>query len=177
MDRIDSLFDELLALKAEQKLPPVAQWQPDRQGRIDIRIAADGTWYHEGQPITRAPLVKLFASILRRDPDGYCLVTPAEKLLIDVEDAPFIATDVEVKGQGRQQQLLFITNVDDYVLADADHAIRVEGSSERPRPYLHVRDGLDALIARSVYYRLVDLCEADEDGYWLWSAGERFRLG
>ncbi len=174
---VDSLFDELLALKAGQKLPPVASWNPPREGRIDIRIAADGTWYHQGEPIRRPALVKLFSSILRRDPDGYCLVTPGEKLLIEVEDAPFLATDVEAKGAGPDQQLLFVTNVGDYVLADAAHPIRLEGSPDRPRPYLQVRDGLDALISRPAYYRLVDLCEADEQGYWLWSAGERFRLG
>ena len=177
MSAINTLFDELTALGAARKLPPVKQWHPERTGTIDIRIARDGTWYHEGDPILRQPLVDLFATILRKDPDGYCLVTPAEKLLIEVEDAPFQAIDVEVKGEGSDQQLLFSTNVGDYVTADAEHPMVVEGNPEQPRPYLEVRDGLRALIARSVYYRLTDLAEEDPDGWWLTSAGARFRLG
>jgi hypothetical protein len=177
MSPLTTAFDALIALQAERKLPPVAQWHPERTGRIDIRIARDGTWYHEGDPIRRQPLVDLFATILRKDPDGYALVTPAEKLLIDVEDAPFIATDVEVKGSGSdQQQLLFSINVGDYVLADEAHPISIEGSADEPRPYLEVRDGLRALIGRSVYYRLIELAEEAPDGWWLTSAGARFRL-
>jgi hypothetical protein len=174
---INTLFDELSALSAARKLPPVQQWHPERTGTIDIRIARDGTWYHEGDPILRQPLVDLFATILRKDPDGYCLVTPAEKLLIEVEDAPFQAIDVEVKGEGDAQQLLFTTNVGDYVLASTEHPVVIEGDSEHPRPYLAVRDGLRALIGRSVYYRLSDLAQEDIDGWWLTSAGTRFRLG
>ncbi len=176
MSAADALFDELMALRSERRLPPVGQWHPDRVGTIDIRIAPDGTWYHEGEPIRRQPLVDLFATILRKDPDGYALVTPAEKLLIEVEDAPFLATDVEVRGQGADQQLLFTTNVGDIVLADESHPVLVEGTPEAPRPYLEVRDGLRALIGRSVYYRLADLAEEDADGWWLTSAGARFRL-
>lgn len=177
MSAINTLFDELSALGAARKLPPVSQWQPPRTGTIDIRIARDGTWYHEGDPILRQPLVDLFATILRKDPDGYCLVTPAEKLLIDVEDAPFQAIDVEIKGEGSTQQLLFVTNVGDYVLADAEHPISIEGDADHPRPYVDVRDGLRALINTSVYYRLTELVEEDADGWWLTSAGTRFRLG
>ncbi len=177
MSAINTLFDELSALAEERKLPPVQNWHPDRTGSIDIRIARDGTWYHEGDPILRQPLVNLFATILRKDPDGYCLVTPAEKLLIDVEDVPFQAVDVEVKGEGMAQQLLFSTNVGDIVLADEAHPVTVEGDPEQPRPYLEVRHGLRALIGRSVYYRLVDLAEEDEHGWWLSSCGARFRLG
>lgn len=177
MSTINTLFDELSALGAARKLPPVNDWHPDRTGSIDIRIAADGTWYHEGEPILRQALVNLFATILRKDPDGYCLVTPAEKLLIEVEDAPFQAIDVEVKGEGAGQQLLFSTNVGDIVLADEAHPITVEGDPEHPRPYLEVRDGLRALISRSVYYRLTELAEQDETGWWLTSSGARFRLG
>ncbi len=177
MNAINSLFDELSTLAAERKLPPVNQWQPERMGKIDIRIARDGTWYHEGDPILRQPLVDLFATILRKDPDGYCLVTPAEKLTIEVEDVPFQAIDVEVKGAGAEQQLLFSTNVGDYVLADEAHPISVEGDPDNPRPYLEVRDGLRALISRSVYYRLSDLAEEGADGWWLTSKGTRFKLG
>lgn len=177
MERVNALFDELVALEADRKRPPVSLWHPVREGRIDIRIDHDGSWYHEGELIRRQSLVKLFSTILRRDPDGYCLVTPAERLLIEVADVPFVAVDVEVKGAGRDQQLLFVTNVDDYVLADQAHPIRIGGAPDRPRPYVLVRDGLEALIGRAVYYRLVELCESDAGGYWLWSAGTRFRLG
>jgi len=177
MSQVNELFDQLMALQVEQRHPPVAAWHPDHVGAIDIRIASDGTWYHEGDPILRHELVKLFSTILRKDPDGFCLVTPVEKLTIEVDDAPFLAVDVEVKGEGHDQQLMFITNVEDYVLAGPNHTISVAGTADSPRPYLHVREDLDALIARSVYYRLVDLCEAADGGYWLWSGGERFRLG
>ena len=177
MSAINTLFDDLSALAAARKLPPVNQWHPERTGSIDIRIASDGTWYHEGDPILRQPLVDLFATILRRDPDGYCPVTPAEKLTIEVDDAPFQAIDVEVKGEGADQQLLFATNVGDYVIADAAHPIVVEGEADSPRPYVEVRDGLRALIGRGVYYRLADLAEEDQHGWWLSSCGARFKLG
>jgi hypothetical protein len=176
-DPVNELFDQLTELQAGKRLPPVHSWHPDRSGSIDIRIASDGTWFHEGDPILRIELVRLFSTVLRKDPEGFCLVTPAEKLLITVDDAPFIAVDLEVKGTGTEQQLLFVTNVDESVLAGADHQISVTGPAESPRPYLHVRDGLDALIGRPVYYRMVELCESAEDGYWLVSCGERFQLG
>jgi len=185
MDPIDALFDQLSALEADKRRPPVASWQPSRVGRIDIRIAADGAWYHEGNPIRRLPLVKLFASILRKDPDGFCLVTPAEKLLIEVEDAPFIAIDMEVKGAGRDQSLLFLTNVDDCTIADAAHPIRVASNTGEPRPYVMIRDGLEALISRPVYYRLIEraLQETSDDEseqgaeVAVYSGGSRFVLG
>jgi uncharacterized protein len=136
---LDTLFDTLEAAQSQKSLPPVDRWHPERVGRIDIRIARDGTWYHEGAPIRREALVKLFSTVLRRDDDGYCLVTPAERLFIDVEDAPFLAVDMTVKGEGSQAQLLFTTNVADHVVADADHPIRVEDQDGEPRPYVHVR--------------------------------------
>ncbi len=174
---INDLFDQLQAAQANKKLPPVNQWQPERQGRIDIRIAADGTWYHEGAPIRRQGLVKLFSTVLRKDPDGYCLVTPAEKLLIDVDDAPFVAVAMEVRGQGRGTDLLFTTNVEDHVVADAEHPLRVEEPDGEPRPYVMVRDGLEALINRAVFYRLVELAFEDEGDLVVYSGGTRFALG
>jgi hypothetical protein len=178
MSEIDALFDRLAALDTGKQRPPVASWHPERVGTIDIRIAADGTWYHEGGPIRRPALVKLFATILRKDPDGYCLVTPAEKQLIDVEDAPFLAVDMEVKGAGTQQSLLFVTNVEDYVIADVAHPIRVETAADgEPRPYVMIRDGLEALITRSVYYRLVECAVAEGRDVVAYSNGARFVLG
>lgn len=173
----ESLFDTLQQAQADRKLPPVQQWHPERVGRIDIRIAADGTWYHEGDPIRRDALVRLFATVLRKDPDGYCLVTPAEKLLIEVEDAPFVAVGLEVKGQGRDAELLFSTNVGDHVVADAEHPLRVDEPAGEPRPYVTVRDRLEALINRPVFYRLVDQALEEGDELVVYSRGTRFVLG
>ena len=177
MTDIDSLFDSLEALQADKKLPPVSKWQPERVGHIDIRVARDGTWYHEGEPFKRPALVKLFATVLRRDPDGYCLVTPAEKLLIEVEDVPFLAVDLDVRGEGAQMELLFTTSVDDYVVADTAHPIRVEQHNSEPRPYVMVRDDLEALINRPVFYRLVEHAVQEDKQLAVYSRGTRFPLG
>jgi hypothetical protein len=138
-------------------LPPVHLWNPAHCGEIDIVIAKDGRWFHEGGQIGREALVRLFSTILRKDPDGFHLVTPAEKLKITVEDAPFIATRVDRIGEA----LVFQTNVGDEVEAGPDHAIRVEvdPATGEPRPYVHVRRGLDALISRPVFYELVEMAE------------------
>jgi hypothetical protein len=137
-------------------LPPVHLWNPDHCGAIDIVIRKDGVWLHEGSPIGREALVRLFSTVLRKDPDGFCLVTPAEKLSILVEDAPFIATRVDDDGG----TLRFLTNVGDEVEAGPQNAIRVAiGENGAPRPYLHVRRGLEALIARPVFYELVSLAQ------------------
>lgn len=137
-------------------LPPVHLWHPERCGEIDIVIRKDGLWFHEGSPIGREALVRLFSTVLRKDPDGYYLVTPAEMMKITVEDAPFIATRVDRVGEA----LRFLTNVGDEVEAGPDNAIRVEVEANgEPRPYLHVRRGLEALIARPVFYELVELAE------------------
>lgn len=177
MNDADRLFDTLERLQADKKLPPVQQWQPERVGRIDIRIAADGTWYHEGSPIRREALMKLFATVLRHDSDGYCLVTPAEKLLIEVEDAPFVAVGMEIRGRGHASDVLFTTNADDHVVADSDHPLWVEERDGEPRPYVLVRDGLGALINRPVFYRLVEHAEQEDDALVVYSRGARFELG
>lgn len=136
-------------------LPPVHLWNPAHCGEIDIVIRKDGTWFHEGTPIGREALVRLFSTVLRKDPDGFHLVTPVEKMKITVEDAPFIATRVDAEGGA----LKFLTNVGDEVVAGPENEIRVEmdEASGEPRPYLHVRRGLEALIARPVFYELVEL--------------------
>jgi hypothetical protein len=175
-----SLFETLLAQQADKKLPPVAKWQPEREGRIDMRIARDGTWYHEGAPIRREAMVRLFSTILRRDGDRIFLVTPAEKLAIEVEDAPFTAILLEQDGEGEDQRLLLTTNVGDNVLIDVDHPLRVEDRDGEPAPYVEVRDGLDALINRATFYRLVDLAEPSRDDpqvLGVRSCGQFFPLG
>lgn len=174
---MDDAFGALLKAAADRKLPPVGQWHPERVGDIDIRINSDGRWFHEGTEIKRHRLVELFATVLRRDPDGYCLVTPAEKLRIHVEDAPFIAIDMESDGEGPERRLVLATNVGDHVLVDAAHPITVNDKEGEPRPYVEVRDGLRALIARSVFYRLVDLGEVRNGSVEVWSCGTRFVLG
>ena len=135
--------------------PPVHLWNPPHCGDIDMRIARDGTWFYLGTPIGRPAMVRLFSSILRLDPDGYVLVTPVEKVGITVDDAPFVAVDVEV----RDGALAFRTNVDEEVTAGPDHPIRVERDPEtgEPSPYILVRRNLEALIDRKTFYRLVDL--------------------
>ena len=149
-------------------LPPVHLWHPEHCGDIDIRIRKDGVWFHEGTPIGREALVRLFSTVLRLDPDGYHLVTPVEKMRITVEDAPFIATRVDriQKDDGRDA-LVFQTNVGDTVEAGPDNAIRVEidPDSGEPRPYVHVRRGLEALIARPVFYELAEMAR-EQDGVW-----------
>jgi hypothetical protein len=157
-------------------------------GDFDMRIGADGTWFYRNSPIGRLPLVKLFASVLRREPDGsYWLVTPVERGTILVDDVPFVAVEVDADGEGRDRTLRFRTNLDELVAADEAHPIRVEVDSEtgEPRPYIHIRDGLEARMLRPVYYRLVELGEfrgdADaEDGeetFGVWSSGRFFTLG
>lgn len=161
------------------KLPPVHLWNPPFCGEIDMRIARDGTWYYQGGPIGRKRMVRLFSTVLRRDEDGrYYLVTPAEKLAIQVDDAPFVAVEMTVHGKGREQVLTFRTNVDDEVMAGPDHPIRVVTAPDgEPSPYVHVRARLEALIARSVFYDLVELAEERDGVLGVWSAGEFFTLG
>lgn len=142
--------------------PPVDTWNPPYCGAIDMRIAADGTWFHNGSPIRRPALVKLFASILRREPDGrIVLVTPVESVGITVEDAPFVAVEMAVEGEGEDRRIAFRTNVDDLVALDAEHALRFsQDGTGGLRPYIHVRRGLWALLTRALTYDLVTLGEA-----------------
>jgi hypothetical protein len=162
---------------AKRGPPPIHLWNPPFCGDIDMRIARDGTWFHEGTPIGRAPLVKLFSSILKREGDKYFLVTPVEKVGIIVEDAPMVAVDFDVTGSGSDQILRFFTKTDDEVIASAENPIRVaraENTGE-PAPYVHIRAGLEALIDRKSFYRLIELgCHAPHDGgswFGLWSSG------
>jgi len=164
-------------------LPPVEKWHPAHCGDIDIRIARDGTWFHQGTPIGRKELVRLFSTILRKDEEDYVLVTPAEKMRIKVEDVPFMAVLMDVAGAGRDQRLTFTTNVGDETVAGRDNPIRVETDpvSLEPSPYVHVRRGLEARIARSVFYQLADLAIPGEGAHsgmlGVWSAGVFFPIG
>ncbi|RVT91244.1 DUF1285 domain-containing protein [Sphingomonas crocodyli] len=161
---------EIATLVAERKLPPVEKWNPTHCGHSDMRIASDGTWFHQGSPIGRPAMVRLFATILRREADGsHVLVTPVEKLTIDVEDAAFVAVELKTEGAGKARSMAFRLNTDELVVADADHPLRIVQGEDGPRPYLAVRGGLEALIARPVYYELINLAideEADPIGLW-----------
>jgi uncharacterized protein len=157
---------------------PVEKWNPPYCGDIGMKIRADGVWLYQSSPIGRMPLVKLFANVLRRDADGkHYLVTPAEKVDVAVEDAPFLAVEMEVQGRGREQRLVFRTNVDDVVTAGPQHPLRfvAERGSGGLKPYLLVRGRLEALVTRALYYDLVELADTDTDrGFGLWSGGVFF---
>lgn len=160
--------------------PPVHLWNPPFCGDLDMRIARDGTWFYRGTPIGRAPLVKLFSSILKREGDDYFLVTPVEKVGIKVDDAPLLATDFDAEGEGRDQKLTFTTKTEDVVVLGPDHPLHVERDAEsgEPSPYILVRSNLWALIDRKSFYRLIDLgCHEVHDGHkWfgIWSSGQFF---
>ena len=169
---------------AEKRLPPVDNWNPTHCGDSDMRIAADGTWFHTGTPIGRPALVKLFSTILRREADGgYVLVTPVEKLSIAVEDAPFLAVEATSGGEGDKRTLAFRLLTDDIIVAGPENPLRVETAPDgTPRPYLHVRGPkdrpLEALVNRAVFYQLADmaLSEQEKSGgrLGLWSGGRFF---
>ncbi len=161
--------------------PPVHLWHPPFCGDIDMRIARDGTWFYQGTPIGRPALVRLFAQILRREGDDYFLVTPVEKVGIRVDDAPFLAVDFDASGSGTAQDLRFFTKTEDEVLASAENPIRVaRDASGQPAPYVHIRAGMEGLIDRKSFYRLVELAEvAQYDGAdWLgvYSCGSFFPM-
>jgi hypothetical protein len=157
-------------------LPPVHLWNPPFCGDLDIRIARDGTWFYLGTPIGRKELVRLFSTILRKDGDAYVLVTPVEKVGITVDDAPFVAVDFEVSGDGADRTLTFVTNVGDRAAAGPDHPIRVTRDPEtgEPSPYVLIRADLEALIDRKSFYRLVDLGEHEDGWFGLRSGGAFF---
>jgi len=169
---------EIARLAEEKKLPPIERWNPSHCGHSAMRIARDGTWFHEGSPIGRQNMVRLFSSILRREPDGgYVLVTPVEKLDIDVEDAPFVAVELKTEGTGRDRSLAFRLNTGDLVVAGPENPLTFRTREDGPHPYVEVRRGLEALVARTVYYELANLAlEEDADPPGLWSNGVFFPM-
>jgi hypothetical protein len=180
-DRAAGFPPGLAALVAEAGEPakarPVERWNPPYCGEIDMKIAADGSWHYRGSPIGREALVRLFASILRREPDGrHVLVTPVERVGIAVEDAPFLAVEVVAEGEGRERRLTFRTNVGDIVAADRDHPLRfaIDAANEGLKPYLRVRGGLEALATRALALELVGRAEEHGGAPGLWSGGTFF---
>lgn len=180
-----SLQDLMKALQdTEEGERPVEKWNPDYCGEMDMIIKSDGSWWHEGSRITRKGLVNLFASILRKDEDGRTyLVTPVEKIGIQVERGHFIGVRVDVEGEGKDQRLFFTTNLDEVVEAGPDNPIRVETDPQtlEPAPYVTVRGRLEAAMSRPVFYELVEnAVEIEtEQGKQLgiYAAGTFFPLG
>lgn len=169
-------------LLAARKLPPVEQWHPERTGDSEMRICADGRWLHQGGVISRPAMVKLFATILRREADGrHMLVTPVEKLDIAVDDTAFRAVEMKSEGTGPNRRLIFRLDSDDLVMAGRGHPLAFGSDSEYPQPVLHVRgqigQGLEARISRNLYYQIVDMALADgQDPPMIWSDGACFPL-
>lgn len=173
-------LEAMLRAQDQDRLPPVDSWNPPYCGDIGMAIAADGTWFYQGSPIGRKPLVRLFSRVLRRDLDGrHFLVTPVEKVDVAVADAPFLAVEMEVSGTGQGHELIFRTNVDDVVRCGPDHPLRFEpeAGSGGLKPYLLVRGRLEALVTRALYYDLVEMAVENEAGHLgLWSGGAFFRM-
>lgn len=179
-DTPDSLFHRLAA-QGSDKLPPVHLWHPSQTKDIGMRITRDGTWWYQGSPIQRPRLVRLFSRVLRREGRDYYLVTPVEKVRVEVEVAPLLAVRMEVRNPGPAAEIAFETNVGDIVVLGPGHPIVVRGTPEAPLPVVLVRDGIEALIARNIYYELV------EQGEIVWrdgretvlvrSGGASFELG
>ena len=173
---------EAAELLAARKLPPVEQWHPEREGDSAMEIRADGSWYHEGGRINRPAMVKLFSTILRREPDGrHVLVTPAEKLDIAVEDTPFRAVEMKSEGEGEARRLVFRLDTDDLVMAGPEHPLSFGKDVDDPDPRLHVRgaigSGLEARIDRALYYEIVEMALAEgAEPPAIWSNGACFPL-
>jgi uncharacterized protein len=189
---LPTFASDIRALVGEDgKLPPVESWQPTRSGEIDIRIAADGVWYYQGEVMQRESVVRLLSRILRKDSDAYYLVTPSEKMKIDVDDAPFVVTMMDIEGEGCAQKIHFSTQTGDYFTLSAEHPLEtIQSSGGEPKPYVKVRHDLLARINRSVYYELAEhvvpyegsvssggVVPCEGDNFGVWSSGELFLLG
>ena len=175
-------LESLASAVGKGKYPPVEKWNPPFCGDLDMRIAADGTWFYLGTPIGRPALVRLFASVVKREDGRYFLVTPVEKVGIRVDDAPFLAVEMEIENRGPRQSLIFRTNVDDVVRCDAEHRLRFEPEAGTGglRPYLHVRRDLWAKVTRALFFDLVAIGEVCEEGgrrmFGVVSTGEFFAM-
>ena len=174
---------ELQALIDQRRLPPVDQWNPERCGHSGMRIARDGTWYHDGQPIRRPAMVRLFSTVLRREQDGrHMLVTPVEKLEIEVDSTAFRAIEMESEGERELRRIAFRFDSGDALILGPDHPLRLVPDEKGPSPRVLVRHGLEAELARPVYYELAEIALAEGPGNpknWppgIWSDGAFFAL-
>lgn len=170
---------ELQRMIDERRLPPVDRWNPEHCGHSGMRIARDGTWYHEGVPIRRPAMVRLFSTVLRREPDGrHLLVTPVEKLEIEVESTAFRAVEMTVEGAGKDRLIGFRLDSGDGLILGPEHPLSVMTTGQGPSPRLLVRHGLEAELTRPAYYELAELALAEGgDPPGVWSSGVFFRLG
>jgi hypothetical protein len=169
---------ELKTLAEQRRLPPVDRWNPQHCGHSGMCIRRDGSWYHEGRPIGRPAMVRLFSTVLRREPDGrHVLVTPVEKLEIDVECTAFRAVEMKIEGEGRARRIGFRLDSGDAVMLDAEHPLRIVPTAKGPSPRLLVRHGLEAELSRPLYYELAELAlDEQPDDPGIWSSGSFFRL-
>jgi hypothetical protein len=170
---------ELDAMIAERRLPPVDRWNPDHCGDSGMRIARDGTWFHQGRPISRPAMVRLFSSVLRREPDGsHVLVTPVEKLSIEVESTAFRAVEMTMQGEGEQRRIALRLDSGDALVIGPQHPLTVIDAQNGPSPRVLVRHGLEAELSRAIYYELANAAIAEgADPPGLWSDGQFFVLG
>jgi hypothetical protein len=169
---------DLQRLIDERRLPPVDQWNPEHCGHSEMRIARDGTWYHQGSPISRPAMVRLFSTVLRREPDGrHMLVTPVEKLEIDVESTAFQAVEMQSEGEGVTRRIALMLDSGDAVIVGPDHPLTIVEAEHGPSPRVLVRHGLEAELSRPVYYELADIAVGeDADPPGIWSDGSFFPL-
>ena len=169
---------DLEKLIHERRLPPVDKWDPEHCGHSDMRIARDGTWFHQGSPIARPAMVRLFSTVLRREPDGsHVLVTPVEKLAIDVEATAFRAIEMQCEGKGADRQIALKLDSGDAVIVGPEHALSVVDTEQGPSPRVHVRHGLEAELSRAIYYELAEIALAEgHSPPGVWSGGAFFPL-
>jgi hypothetical protein len=169
---------ELQKLIDERRLPPVDRWNPERCGHSGMRIARDGTWHHDGEPIRRPAMIRLFSTVLRREPDGrHVLVTPVEKLEIEVESTAFRAVEMQSEGEGRGRTIAFRLDSGDAVILDSDHPLRIVETEQGASPRLLVRHGLEAELTRPLYYELAEIALAEgASPPGVWSRGAFFPL-
>lgn len=167
-------LSELQKLIDERRLPPVDQWNPEYCGDSEMRIARDGTWYHQGSAITRPAMVRLFSTVLRREPDGsHVLVTPVEKLSIEVESTAFRAIEMQTEDTGEARQIALKLDSGDAIIVGAHHPLKIS-----PTPRVAVRHGLEAELSRSIYYELAEIALAEGHAPpGIWSGGQFFPLG
>ena len=171
-------FAELERMMAERRLPPVERWNPEHCGNSDMRIARDGTWFHQGAPIARPAMVRLFSTILRREPDGsHVLVTPVEKLSIEVEATAFRAVEMMSEGEGKSRRVALKLDSGEVVVIGSDHPLGLTPGESGPSPRVLVRHGLEAELSRSLYYELAEIALAEgADPPGIWSDGQFFAL-
>ena len=178
--QLPNFSEELQALLAQPDLPPVEQWRPERVGEVDITIKRDGTWWFQDEPMTREATIQLFSKILLKEDEHYYLVSPAEKMRLEVEVLPFVIRLMDVQGEGEQQRIIFSSNVGDTFEVSEEHPIRmVKSDAGDLLPVVRVRRNLDALISRQVYYELAEVMQEcpDHSGHFgVWSCGRFFTL-